>query len=548
MGTKIILLSDGTGNTPNKVWRTNVWRIFQSLDRTNENQLALYDDGVGTSSFPPAAWIGGIFGWGLKRNVIHLYKFICRNYKSNNDEIFAFGFSRGAFTIRVLIGLVNSQGLVAFKSEHELNWKAEAAYRAYRSARPPSIFRVERLIYRIPRLYRPLENRPAPEFKFVGLWDTVAAYGLPVESMTRGLSRWFWPLELPSQQLPKNVLRACHALSLDDERRTFHPVLWDEQGVPPAEVDAEGRRYTASDRVSQVWFAGSHANVGGGYPDNSLAQVSLSWVLEEARQSGLAFNSAPDADPDALASAMTARDRDGRIYNSRKGLRAYYRYGPRKISELYSLQLDTTSPEAFKVRPPKIHESVFQRMLRGAHPYAPIAIPAKYEVVTDKRQILTIDEYGFETSKRAMARSQEQERVWDLVWQRSVINYATVITVFSLLFFPFVFTATGLDMFVSPFKLVSDFVRILGTFLPSNAWINAFARAPEPFLVLVVVLLLLRWRSLRLKTLITDKMHLIWNADEKQQKTPPSTSFAYHLRTSPLLLGFRRPVSILSTT
>lgn len=106
MGRTIVLLSDGTGNTPNKVWRTNVWRTFQSLDRTSADQLAYYDDGVGTSSFIPLAVVGGMFGFGLKRNVINLYKFVCRTYQFNDDEIYAFGFSRGAFTICTLLEII----------------------------------------------------------------------------------------------------------------------------------------------------------------------------------------------------------------------------------------------------------------------------------------------------------------------------------------------------------------------------------------------------------------------------------------------------------
>src|SRR5882757_4276523 len=99
MAKRIILLSDGTGNSAAKVWRTNVWRVFESIDLSNSEQVAYYDDGVGTSSFKPYAILGGAFGYGLKRNVIDLYKFACRNHRNPEDEIFAFGFSRGAFTI-----------------------------------------------------------------------------------------------------------------------------------------------------------------------------------------------------------------------------------------------------------------------------------------------------------------------------------------------------------------------------------------------------------------------------------------------------------------
>src|SRR5271165_5469615 len=98
MTRRIILLSDGTGNSSAKVWRTNVWRMFSALDLSSDDQVACYDDGVGTSSFAPLALLGGAFGIGLRRNVISLYKFACRNFRSEKDEIFGFGFSRGAFT------------------------------------------------------------------------------------------------------------------------------------------------------------------------------------------------------------------------------------------------------------------------------------------------------------------------------------------------------------------------------------------------------------------------------------------------------------------
>ena len=112
---RIILLSDGTGNSSAKLFKTNVWRLYQALDLTGSDpgaiQVACYNDGIGTSSFKPLAIIGGVFGWGLKRNVLHLYEYLCRNWQPG-DEIHAFGFSRGAFTVRVLAGLIASQGIV----------------------------------------------------------------------------------------------------------------------------------------------------------------------------------------------------------------------------------------------------------------------------------------------------------------------------------------------------------------------------------------------------------------------------------------------------
>src|SRR5213083_2709587 len=87
MSRNIVLLSDGTGNSAAKVWRTNVWRTFEALDLSGSDQVAFYDDGVGTSSFKPLAILGGAFGFGLKRNVIDIYKFACRNFRSHLDYL-----------------------------------------------------------------------------------------------------------------------------------------------------------------------------------------------------------------------------------------------------------------------------------------------------------------------------------------------------------------------------------------------------------------------------------------------------------------------------
>src|SRR6202163_3280851 len=129
----IVLLSDGTGNSSAKVFKTNVWRLFQILDlRDPTRQVAYYDDGVGTSSFKAFAILGGVFGFGLKRNVIDIYSFCCRNYQPG-DRIYCFGFSRGAFSIRGVGGVIARQGLAKYQDdEAALAAFAGDAYRLYR--------------------------------------------------------------------------------------------------------------------------------------------------------------------------------------------------------------------------------------------------------------------------------------------------------------------------------------------------------------------------------------------------------------------------------
>jgi uncharacterized protein (DUF2235 family) len=113
----------------------------------------------------------------------------------------------------------------------------------------------------------------------LGLWDTVAAYGLPIVEMTRGVDKWLWPLELPDQDFNSAIKKARHALAIDEERQTFSPVLWnetDENTKPSGEI-----RSASDETLLQVWFSGVHSNVGGGYPDDAMANVSFAWMLAD---------------------------------------------------------------------------------------------------------------------------------------------------------------------------------------------------------------------------------------------------------------------------
>jgi uncharacterized protein (DUF2235 family) len=509
---RIIVMSDGTGNSAARVWRTNVWRVYQALDLSNGRQVGLYDDGVGSSSFAPLAILGGVFGWGLKRNVLDLYRFVCRNWQDGAD-IYGFGFSRGAFTIRVLMGLIATEGLVPVQSEQQLRRDAAAAYRSYRrrynttgglvgplrAVRDAIIDGWNRLHGR--PVYRKVPRRQVDAIRFMGLWDTVAAYGLPIEEMTRGVSDWLWPLSLPDRRLNAKVRRACHALSLDDERTTFHPVLWTERG------EGEKRR-VADERISQVWFAGVHSNVGGGYADDALAHVSLRWMMGEAAACGLEFK----GDKEALEAARLGSDQDGRLYDSRRGPAAYYRYGPRHVRDLSHDRFSSEPDDEVTVDRPKIHESVFHRINMGARAYAPIGLPARYAIVAADGHILDDVDNPCETPARAALREARQERIWDLVWKRRVVYFATLAASSYLALFPWVHRARAPAHLASPWSFLSPAIETLGRFLPGFAgpWLEAFAANPGWFLIGAVLVGALMWSGGRLAARISNDMRLIW--------------------------------------
>ncbi|MGV7214902.1 DUF2235 domain-containing protein [Bradyrhizobium sp. UFLA05-112] len=548
MPRRIVLLSDGTGNSAAQVWRTNVWRLFCALDLSNDDQVAFYDDGVGTSSFKPLALLGGAFGIGLRRNVRELYKFACRNHRGKDDQIFGFGFSRGAFTIRVLTGLILDQGLIDASSisEEELDRQARQAYRDYQRKHFHTNW------YLLYQGFRKLIGRPilawdsevparrhAVEIRFLGLWDTVAAYGLPIDEMTRGVSQWIWPLELPNHTLGNEVKRACHALSLDDERTTFHPILWNERDpewMAPAETEKPG--FTASERIVQVWFCGVHANVGGGYPDDSLAQIPLCWIMEEARACGLKFKT---ENPAALAEVRQAQDKDGRLYDPRSGFGAYYRYGPRRLSRLCDQRFSRTTGDEVYIERPKIHETALRRIKNNAHVYAPIGIPHEYDIVMAKpvphpenadyctfevKRLPTKPGNGlYETASQAAARvSAERKGVWPRVYLRAALYFSTLAATAFAIIFPLAGRGNSINADANPLGIVSDIIRTASGFVPgwASGWLSSYADYPFTFCVLALVLTALLYGSSRVASSVTGEMQGLWKKAFDEKLTPVS--------------------------
>ena len=529
MAKVIAVFADGTGNSSAKLFKTNVWRLYDALDTSDPGnsgdirQIAYYHDGVGTSSFKPLAVVGGAFGWGLKRNILDLYTFICRNYEEG-DRICAFGFSRGAFTVRLLTGLVAEKGLVRNTSESDLKTYSRDAYRDFRRKFKQTGGLVELLRWardsfitlwrRVTGKNTYKEQRRAhpnhmPHVDFVGVWDTVAAYGMPIAEITRGIDDWIWPLSMPNYELHDKVRRARHALALDDERDTFHPLIWDE-------------RHEKTDRIKQVWFAGVHSDVGGGYPDDSLAYVSLDWMLNEA--------STPTHDPDDPGPAFSLRfqqravdeikrimNANGALHDSRRGVGAYYRYQPRKLSARINPPDPTTllmqDPDA-KTRPllksVKIHDSVFRRIQDCTDCYAPIVLPRDYSTVSTAGSPLPAPAH--ESDDAAAERASEQERVWDRVWQRRVTYFLTMGVSAYLLFFPLWHVFWPPTACVGPQCLLSPAICAAGWLLPAvlQPWINAFAATPGRSVAALIAIALLLARSRNLQTRTRDDMRALW--------------------------------------
>lgn len=527
---KLVVFSDGTGNSAAKLNKTNVWRAYQALDLApGSAQIAFYDDGVGNSTFRPLALLGGAIGLGLARNVKEIYSFLCRNYRPG-DEICAFGFSRGSFTIRILVSLIKSQGLILdSRNDVDLARRVATAYRRYR-ANYHTVFHIEA----VPRwtrdaclalfdavFRRSLAPPPDPEaikrisVRFLGLWDTVDAYGLPIEEMTRAWDNFIWPLSMRDHILWGNVRKACHALALDDERNVFHPLLWNEEYEP------QDAAHTDQERITQVWFAGAHANVGGGYPNDALAMVPLLWMIGEAEKAGLVFV------PQVIAGYRALADTKGPIYDPRSGSGSFYRYNPRLVERLCrDRKMIASLPDAFRyahhrmrsgraapdmankgvlIRRPKLHHSVFERLLGGVDRYAPIVLPFDYGVVRPGGGITA----SFaEDHDRIGVRRHWQEQVWNVVWLRRIVYYATITIVIALLVLPFLAEAQKAVQPNALFPLLTFGQSFLPGF--ASTWTDYLLARPGAAFKVLAAFGLLLYASALLKRAISGKMHIAW--------------------------------------
>lgn len=318
MPKNIVFCADGTDNGPgeneNQIPQdlTNVFKLFVNLQGFDDHQttnlkneqeralkqgdeiiqIAKYIHGVGDSNNILTKILGGAAGAGIVTRIVRGYTFISRNY-NEGDNIYITGFSRGAYTARALAGLIAAEGLL---NQTTYNNK-EDAYRAgaavwykhqkdqcNKASQDPAkkgwLASLERAAADLPGFLAkpPTDNIQVEFIKAVGVWDTVGSLGLP-DGLSQDKDIDVFGYADP--QLPAKIQNGIHAISLDEQRVMFQPILWDKD-----------------DRVTQMLFPGAHADVGGGYPECGLSDFALSWMTGELQNLGLLIKDIP-ADPSA---------------------------------------------------------------------------------------------------------------------------------------------------------------------------------------------------------------------------------------------------------
>ncbi len=322
-GKNIIICCDGTGNEYGDN-NTNVVKLFSLIEKDPIKQIAYYDPGVGTFG-APGAWtkvakaytkvLGLAFSYGITKNIEDAYEYLMDKYEKG-DKVYLFGFSRGAYTVRALAGMLNKCGLLEKGNNNLIPYTS----RMYRKGKSDLAAGYKKTFSR--------ECKP----HFVGVWDTVKSVGL------------FIPRKFPNAKLNPDVANGYHALSVDEQRSKFQPNLWDKA--------------TPGQTIEQVWFAGVHSDVGGFYKEAGLSNIALKWMLLKAFHCGLLI--------DLKAIESIDENYKDKLHNSLLPFFWIFGWWRRKI-------VDKERYEA-----PCIHESVYKRIAECDN-YKPGNVPSEEE-------------------------------------------------------------------------------------------------------------------------------------------------------------------------
>ncbi len=296
---QLVLLCDGTSNSVDVGQGTNVLRMLSTLQASDTQQLVFYDPGVGSPSYAPeTTWydkskqttqrlMGLAFGKGVFENIAQAYEFLMREYREG-DEIYVFGFSRGAFTARALVGMVSAFGLLP---EHSTNL-LPMLLNVYFTHREPQAVALGMQLAHHKRTREVLikkvrENNIPPHrlditVHFVGIWDTVATLGIPPLDQQIPVEASMTYQDAQGQTQPKRFRHVRHALALDEQRVMFKPSVYVDEDRPR---DAQ---HPLQQSILQRWFPGVHCDIGGTYDDNAIiSQAAFTWLLQEASDCGL---------------------------------------------------------------------------------------------------------------------------------------------------------------------------------------------------------------------------------------------------------------------
>ena len=411
MTRNIVICCDGTGNEIGENI-SNVLKLYRCLrktPKTEPHQLVFYDPGVGTLARPDpwrnltqdfVTLLGLVTGYGLDDNVLAAYEFIVHNYE-DGDHIYLFGFSRGAYTVRVLAGLIHKIGLI-WPQQVNLAGAGLTAYKQFSGNGQQAGLNPESLTdagddegplplsrYDQAAQFARILSTRWPTIHFVGVWDTVASVIVPRPD------RLYWPSleELAFTLANPSVRIFRQAISIDERRCMFRLKKWDEPQTFTHNRFNDAKAEPQD--IKQVWFAGVHADIGGGYPEkqSALSKYPLLWMIEEATKCGLTVNQqmvkqlAWGVQRKGSPFSYVAPDIRGELHNSMTAAWRLLEYIPKKDKykewparqSRFGFYIPDGEPR-FIPDGAFIHASVLARM-DALGDYRPVNLPRKFETV-----------------------------------------------------------------------------------------------------------------------------------------------------------------------
>jgi uncharacterized protein (DUF2235 family) len=384
---RIVICLDGTWQTLSQSDITNIGIIARSVahketkpDGGHIYQNVIYAQGVGSTiggmvSRDVAArtfvsltrMLGGAFGEGLDDLILDTYLRLCFDYE-DGDEIYLFGFSRGAFAARRLSGLISTVGIVS-RLHTDRAFEGYQLYLTMPHDHEDDDVKKEfadacrnfRLAYgkgrrRDDGTREPLDT--VPPIKYIGIFDTVAQRG--VHEVIASFTPWddSRRFRFANYRVPDNVQHARHACAVDENRIGFPPLLWEQ-------LDEANSQRSNPDAIQQRWFAGAHGDIGGGI-DSKLSPVALKWIADGAVTAGLRFYGSYGADhspiDDALSEVGLALDSRISRLKFWEGMEPYnYPWRGRKI---WARKEAPTSQDLEKYLHPSLLERAHERRQR----------------------------------------------------------------------------------------------------------------------------------------------------------------------------------------
>jgi uncharacterized protein (DUF2235 family) len=355
MPKNIVICCDGTNNQFG-ITNTNVVKMYGLLPVDPARQVTYYHPGVGTLGAPNAfsrfsKWwtqmFGSAFGYGLTDNVSDAYAFLMNEYEEN-DKVFIFGFSRGAYTARAFAGMLHMFGLIRKGNESLIPYAMKM------------MKHLKKEVFQIAPHFKSTFSRECKPH-FVGVWDTVSSVG------------WLYdPVKLPYSTNNPDISTGRHAISIDERRCMFKQNLW---GEPKPGQD-----------IKQVWFAGVHCDVGGGYAESEsgLSKIALEWMLGEAQAAGLIVDSQNATDVLGGDEGFAAPNPKGPIHKSLGGLWWVLECFPKPHKDMKFQPPKTKwgigrGERRFVKEGATIHETVLIRK-EQIPDYQPKNLPAQYQV------------------------------------------------------------------------------------------------------------------------------------------------------------------------